>query len=138
MITRTRKEGFLALPAVGVSLLPKVICPVCAPAYAALLSALGLGFLFSTRYMLPLTLGLLSLAVGALFFRALSRRGLGPFWTGVAAAGSVLIGKFWFDSTPATYAGVTLLVVASVWNAVPRRTTADFCPACPTTEAGSE
>lgn len=61
MIRRTWKEGVLAGPAVGVSLLPKFVCPVCSPAYAALLSSLGLGFLISTRYLLPVTLVFLSL-----------------------------------------------------------------------------
>lgn len=60
------KEGVIAGPAVGVSLLPKFVCPLCSPAYAALLSSLGLGFLVSTTYLLPLTFVFLSLAIGAL------------------------------------------------------------------------
>src|SRR6266852_8551796 len=98
MSGRTWKEGVLAGPAVGVSLLPKLVCPVCSPAYAALLSSLGLGFLISTRYLLPLTLLVLSLAVGALGVRSSTRWGRGPFWIGLAAASGVMIGKFWFDS----------------------------------------
>lgn len=137
MIRRTWKEGVLAGPAVGVSLLPKFVCPVCSPAYAALLSSLGLGFLISTRYLLPLTLVFLSLAVAALGFRSSTRRGRRPFCTGLAAAGGVLMGKFWLDSPATTYTGVGLLVLASVWNAVPRRPTASVCPACLPTEAGS-
>ena len=120
MNRRTWKASSVALQAVGVSLLPKLICPMCSPVYAALLSALGLGFLIST-YLLPLTMIVLSLAVGSLFVRASSRRGLGPFWTGMAAAGCILVGKFFLDSTTLTYAGVGVLVAASVWNAVPRR-----------------
>ncbi len=103
MISRTWKESVAAIPAIGVSLLPKFICPVCAPAYAALLSALGLGSLISTKYLLPLTLVFLLLALGALGFRASIRRGIGPFWVGVAAASGVLIDKFWLDSPATTY-----------------------------------
>ena len=131
MSARTWKQSVVSLPAVGFSLVPKVICPVCSPAYAAVVSSLGLGFLISTKYVLPLTLILLSFAVGSLGFRASSRRGLGPFWMGVAAAGGILIGKFAYDSVITTYSGVGLLVVASVWNAIPQRT---FCPACLPTE----
>ncbi len=40
MANRTWKETALAVPGVGVSMLPKVICPVCSPAYAAVLSSL--------------------------------------------------------------------------------------------------
>ena len=137
MKRRTWTKSVPALPAVGIAMLPKVICPMCSPAYAAVVSALGLGFLISTPYLLPLTLVLLSLAVGSLPFRAASRRGLAPFWTGLAAAIGVLTGKFWVDSTTMTYAAVGLLVVASAWNVVPPRKSADSCPACLPTEAGS-
>ena len=134
-MTRWR-ETVTTLPGVGVSLLPKAVCPICSPAYAALLSSVGLGFLGSTRYLLPVTLTFLIAAVGSLFFRAASRRGLGPFWLGTVAAIGVLFGKFWFDSAPATYVGIGLLITASVWNAIPTPT---FRLAClPTTEAGSQ
>ena len=137
MIRRTWKEGALAGPAVGVSLLPKVICPVCSPAYAAVLSSVGLGFLISTAYLLPVTLVFLSLAVGTLGFRASPRRGRGPFWMGLGAAASVLTGKFWLDSQALMYGGVGVLLLASAWNAIPRRPTASSCPACLPTGAGS-
>lgn len=120
MPSRTWKGTALAMPGVGVSMLPNVVCPICLPAYAAVLSSLGLGFLISTRYLLPVTIVFLTGAVGALAFRASGRRGLRPFWTGVMAATGVLVGKFWLDSATITYAGVALLVFASVWNIVPR------------------
>lgn len=134
MANRAWKEAALAAPGVGVSMLPKVICPVCSPAYTAVLSSLGLGFLVSATYLLPVTVAFLAVAVGALAFRASSRRGLRPFWIGVIAAGSVLAGKFWLDSDRTTYVGVGLLVVASVWNVIPRR--AVICSCLPA-DAGS-
>jgi hypothetical protein len=117
-------------PSVGVSLLPKAVCPMCSPAYAALLSSLGLGFIGTSTYLLPMTIGFLTLAEGSLFFRASTRRGLGPFWLGLLGALAVLVGKFAVDSAPTTYVGVGLVIVASVWNAIPKR---NNCPAC---EAG--
>src|SRR5260370_27513328 len=51
----SQKQGLLAFPGIGVSLLPKLMCPACWPAYAAVLSSVGLGFLISTTYLLPLT-----------------------------------------------------------------------------------
>ena len=134
---RTAKEGVFAAPAVAVSLLPKVICPICSPAYAALLSSIGLGFLGSTAYLLPVTVVLLALAVGSLLFRASSRRGLGPFGIGLVAVACVLVGKFWLDSTAAGYVGVGMLIIASIWNAVPKRTAPNFCPECLPAEDGS-
>src|ERR1700693_2864619 len=100
------KRTLLTLPGVGVSLLPKLICPACWPAYAGIVSALGLGFLISAKYLLPLTVAFLAIAALALGFRASRRRGYGPFWTGVAAAVMILTGKFYFDAAQATYAGI--------------------------------
>ncbi len=134
MSERPWKESAMALPGIGASLLPKVVCPVCSAAYAAVVSSLGLGFLMSTRYLLSLTAVFLAIGVVPLGYQASSRRGLGPLWLGIVAAACVLLGKFWFDSALTAYVGVALLITASVWNVVPKRT---FCPACLPTEASS-
>ena len=126
---RRWKHSLVALPGVGVSLLPKVVCPMCSPVAAALLSTLGLGFLVSGSHLLPLTVLLLSVVLMTLFVRASTRRGQGPFWTAVIASVCVLVGKFWVDSRTVTYVGVGLLGCASVWNAIPRRSS-DPCPRC--------
>ncbi len=107
------------LPAVGAALLPKLTCPVCWPAYAAVLSALGVGFIDYTPYLLPLTLVFLGATLAMLAWRP--RRGYAPLALGLAASAIVLVGKFLFDSDFAVYAGVALLVAASVWNAWPVR-----------------
>ncbi len=130
MSSRAWKQGLLAFPGAGVSLLPKLMCPACWPAYAAALSSVGLGFLISTNYLLPVTALFVTLAVGSLAFRASRRRGLSPFWAGVIAAVLILVGKFYLESGLATYAGVGLLILASVWNSWPRRATAVSCLAC--------
>ena len=64
------------LPAVGAALLPKLTCPACWPAYAALLSALGVGFIDYTPYLLPLTLAFLAVTLAILAWRP--RRGPKP------------------------------------------------------------
>jgi hypothetical protein len=64
MRNRTWKESAFAVPGVGVSILPKVICPLCSPVYAAVLSSLGLGFLVSTTYLLHDSRSLAFLDVG--------------------------------------------------------------------------
>jgi len=108
------------LPAVGAALLPKLTCPACWPAYAALLSALGVGFIDYTPYLLPLTLVFLIVTLAILAWHP--RRGYAPLALGLFASGAMLIGKFFFDSDIATYAGVALLVGASTWNAWPAQT----------------
>ena len=57
---QTSKLGLLAIPGAMVSLLPILPCALCWPAYAALISSLGLGFLRSSTYLLPLTAVLLA------------------------------------------------------------------------------
>ena len=41
MNSATLKKTLIALPGVGISLLPKLMCPACWPAYAGIVSALG-------------------------------------------------------------------------------------------------
>lgn len=121
MIRSSWKHTLLTVPAVGAALLPRLICPMCWPAYAGIVSSLGLGFLIGTTYLLPLTAAFLAVSAGALGFRARRRRGHGPLGIGVVGAVMVLIGKFQIESAATTYAGIALLVVASVWNVWPRR-----------------
>jgi len=112
-------------------MLPKLACPACWPAYAGLLSSVGLGFLMSTAYLLPLTAAFLFLAVAALVFRANKRRGYGPFVVGLVAGSAALLGKFAWESKLTMYSALGLLVVASLWNAWPLRDSeAAICPEC--------
>ena len=107
------KRGIAMLPGIGVSLLPKLACPLCWPAYAGFVSALGLGFLISAKYLLPVTVAFLAIAAAA-----------------------ILTAKFYFDAAQVAYAGVGLLVAASVWNGWPRRAVYNpVCPACVPTGA---
>ena len=121
-----------ALPAVGAAALPKLTCPACWPAYAGLLSSMGVGFINYTPYLLPLTASFLLLSLAALGWRARRRRGYGPLILGIAASALLLIGKFVFDSDTAMYVAIASLIAASGWNAWPRaRQVAGDCPACP-------
>ncbi len=125
------RSSLAAVPGIAFAFLPKLACPACWPAYAGLLGSVGLGFLLDTAYLFPLTAVFLVLAVGALAFRAPTRRGYAPFGVGLAAAIVVLVGKFFFDSSTAMYGGIGLLVAASLWNAWPQtKGDAGFCPAC--------
>ena len=137
-MNRTWKESLLALPGLGVSILPKLACPACWPAYAGLLSSVGLGFLISTVYLLQLTVVFLVLALAALVFRANRRRGYGPFALGLVAGSAVLLGKFAVESNFVVYSALGLLAIASLWNAWPlagMAGKATTCPECPREEA---
>ncbi len=125
-------RGLLSLfPGVGASLLPVGICPACWPAYAGLLSALGLGFLLESRFLFPLTAALFGLALLSLGYRARTRRGYRPLALGGVGVALVLGGKFLFPMNVALYAGLVILVAASVWNSWPRKASASgSCPSC--------
>lgn len=118
------------LPAIGTALMPKLVCPACWPAYTGLLGALGLGFINYSPILLPLTAVFLAAVLATLAWRAKTRRGYAPLALGIVAALVLLIGKFQFDSDAATYAGISLLVGASLWNSWPRRNRSASCPAC--------
>lgn len=119
---------FAAVPGLVIALLPKGMCPACWPAYAAVLSALGLGFLMQDRYLLPLTIVFLALATLALTYRARVRRGFGPAIAGGLAGVVLLVGKFVLEMPMVAYAGIAAFTVAAVWNAWPIRRAS--CPAC--------
>jgi hypothetical protein len=110
-----------ALPSLGVALLPKLTCPICWPAYTALLSSAGVSFVNYTPYLLPTVALLLAITLWALVYRAPARRGYGPFWLGLLGSLSVLVGKFVLESDPALFLGSGLLVGASLWNIWPRK-----------------
>jgi hypothetical protein len=124
------KQSILAVPSIGVSVLPKFACPACWPAHAGLLTSIGLGFLISVRYLLPLTIAFLVLALSAMLFRARDRRGYGPFLLAVFAAGGVLLGKFAWDSRPTVYGAIGLLVVSSIRNTWPSLDTSNDATVC--------
>ena len=123
------KRSFLAGPGIVLSVLPVGICPACWPLYAGVLSALGLSFLLSSAYLLPLTALFLWLSVFTLAFRARARRGYGPFALGLVATTLILWGKFSLESNVLAYAGVGLLISSSLWNSRPRPA-AGQCPRC--------
>jgi hypothetical protein len=127
---RGRWSGAIAaLPTVGFALLPKLTCAACWPAYAA--SALGLGFIDYTPYLLPLTALLMLMTLLFMMPRVLRGHGYGPLALAILASGLVLVGKFHLDSSPMLYGGLALLFSASLWNVWPKRVQA-ACGCAPT------
>jgi hypothetical protein len=127
----TWKHAMFAAPGVSFSLLPKLACPLCWPAYAGLLSSVGLGFLVGTAYLLPLTISFLLLSLFAMAFRASIRRVYRPLLLGLCASVGIVLGKFVWDSRALLYGAVCLLIAASIWNMLPQSSAS--CPSCETT-----
>jgi len=127
---RFRWRAFVAaVPGLGASLLPLGVCPACWPAYAGVLSTVGLGFLLDKTYLLAATGAFLFIAVAGLAYRANSRRGFGPFYLGAVASALALAGKFALSLDSLLYLGLLLLLAASFWNAWPKPS-ARSCAAC--------
>ncbi len=120
-------------PAVLLAFAPKLACPACWPAYAGLLSAVGLGFLVRTEYLLPLTVAFLVFALASLAYRASTRRGYRPFLAGTLSATALALGKFAMNSDPVFYLGLAGLIGSSLWNSWPRQPSkpAACCPGAP-------
>lgn len=117
------------LPAL-VALLPNVACPACWPAYTALLSSLGVGFLPTGRYLPTVTLLGLAIPLGVLALKARRGRGLMPFVFGLVGATALVVGRFALASAALVFVGVAMLAGASLWDTWAKRRKATACPAC--------
>jgi len=131
---RTRLLSTLAvLPGTLAALLPALTCPACWPAYAGLLSSLGIGFLWTGPYLLPITVALLGIALAALAHGARQRRGYGPLVLGSVGSVVVIFAKFLFHRPWFAAVAAGLILTASVWNAWPKKLARRSCPACEAT-----
>jgi multidrug transporter EmrE-like cation transporter len=130
---RTRWQTAAAsFPAVGVALLPKLTCPLCFPAYAAILGALGLEFIDYTPYLLPLTAAFLVVTVGVMALQTQRTGVVYPLLLGIAASALVLIGKFHFESEWLTVGSIVLLVASVFFGSRAKSDSTVSCPACVT------
>jgi hypothetical protein len=89
------------------------------------MSALGVGSVINSQWLRPLALALLLLSVGALLIRGRRRGGYGPLFLGLIAATAMYWCKFRLNYDIGAYLSGGLLVAASIWNARPKRQTAD-------------
>lgn len=115
------KKTLTAIPGVAAALLPNVTCPACWPAYAGLLSAVGLSFLMTGPFFFVVVGALLSTSLFSLYHKAGERRGYGPLLLGLLAAGIILAGKASGFADSVLYTGAIGLIAASLWNRWPRK-----------------
>lgn len=118
-MARPDGTAWFGLPLSGLAALPA--CPACYPAYAGILSSLGLTAFVTPQAQAWLTALFLGGVVAALAWRARSRRGNGPLALGAVAALVVVGAKYALGFDALTYVGVALLVAAGIWNVWPPR-----------------
>ena len=109
-------QSLAVLPGALLALLPSATCPMCLAAYAGVLSAVGLGFLFNERVLGPLIVVFLAVGVFSVAWSTRSYRRPGPLVVTVVGSGAVVAGRLVWNVPIALYAGVALLIGASLWN----------------------
>lgn len=109
--------GSLALvPGTVLSILPSVTCPFCISAYAAVVSALGLGFVLNQRVLVPLIVVFLAIGILTIAWSTRSHKHLGPLVASGIGSLAVVAGRVVWHVPVALYVGAGMLVVASLWN----------------------
>lgn len=104
-----------AIPAVAMALISHAgVCPACWPLIGGLMSSFGASFLIETRFLLPVMIACLALAVAVLGYRV--RGDYRPFALGILASALILAGRFLLDTASLTIGGACLLVGAYVWS----------------------
>jgi mercuric ion transport protein len=98
-------------------------CCLGVPVVLATVGAAGLGFLINDAYLVPLFAVFVALSLWLLYRAARRHQDLVPFWVGLAG-GVVGVVGLWLLVTGAypkswpIYVSLTVLVAASVWDAV--------------------
>jgi len=98
-------------------------CCLGVPVVLAAVGAAGLGFLINDAYLVPIFAALVALTLWLLYGSARGHHSLDPFWVALAGGLAGIVGLwlvvtgFYAKSWP-VYAGLTVLVAASVWDAV--------------------
>lgn len=103
------------------AILIRILCPVCWPGYAALLSSIGFSVIKYPTYLWPIAGILLFITLWGLFANAKKRHGFGPFTLGASAIILLLIAQL----SPINYQvllftmSLLTLITATIWNTWP-------------------
>ena len=120
LAARSEGRGWIrslaVLPGALLALLPSATCPMCLAAYAGVLSAVGLGFLFNEKVLGPLIVVFLAIGILSVAWSTRGHRRLGPLVVTVVGSGVVVAGRLVWNIPMALYTGVAFLIGASLWN----------------------
>jgi hypothetical protein len=93
-----------------------IACPLCIPAFGALLSSIGFGFALNFQFLRGTVIALLLLSVFSLAWSARLHKQWAIFFFGTLGAGLVYGGRHLWYSLPLMVIGALMLISASVWN----------------------
>lgn len=119
METRSGRSALLTVPAIGVALMPKLICPLCWPAYAGnpvfrWTRIPDLRNVFAAIHDSLFDPGAWNVSIPRQTTPAVHSADIGH-----RGFSYVVTGKFYLERDALMYGGITVLVVAAVWNAWP-------------------
>lgn len=99
-------------------LLPVGLCPGCWPAYAAVLSSRGAGFLLETSYQAPIAVALCAAGVASHSYHVRRSGRYATLLLALTGASAALAGKFILGKPVVQYVGLFTFVLSAVWAAV--------------------
>ena len=115
-VRRSWLRSLAVVPGAVLALLPSATCPACIAAYAGVLSAVGLGFLFNERVLAPLIIVFLAIGAASVAWSTRSHRRAGPLVATLSGSAALVAGRLLWSAPTLVYGGVALLVLASLWN----------------------
>jgi hypothetical protein len=118
---RSWKSVVSIVPSLAVALLPSFSCPSCWPAYAAFMSAIGLGVYDYSEYLIPITAAAITFSLVMLGWQALRRKSYPPLILAIAGSIVHIVGRFILESQMMSYLGIGLIFIASIWVSLPKR-----------------
>lgn len=109
-------RSLAVVPGALLSLVPSATCPACLTAYAGVLSAVGLSFLLNERVLARLIVLFVALGIVSVAWSTRSHRRPGPLIATLLGSAAVIMGRVVGHVHALLYAGVVLLIAASLWN----------------------
>ena len=93
-----------------------ILCPLCLPAIAALLSSIGLGFVVSTTVIWPVLGFFVLLLLLGLVWGYKRHGNVWPLIIGILGIIAIPAGNYIVMARPLTYIGVAVVVASALWN----------------------
>lgn len=93
-----------------------IVCPLCIPAFGALLASIGLGFAVNFQFLRGLVVALLLISLCSLAWSARVHKQWTIVFPGALGAVLVYTGRYVWYSLPLMLIGAFMLISASLWN----------------------